>query len=85
VSKENEEGKTKGFELVPKDVPTRVRKSKYAEAVEDFIASNEPSGMIQTDAARLETTYQGFHKALTKNAYPVELMRVNGTLYIKRV
>lgn len=82
--KENEEGKTKGFELVPKEVPTRVRASKYADAVEEFVASNEPSFMIMTDPNRLETVYQGFHKVLLKNAYPVEMTRVNGTLYLKR-
>jgi hypothetical protein len=75
----------KGFVLIPTEVPQRIRGSKYTEAVESFVSSNEPSGKINLGDTAIETAYQGFHKVLKKSAYPVELTRVNGSLYIKRV
>jgi hypothetical protein len=75
----------KGFILVPKEVPNRVHKSKYAEEIEAFVSSNEQSSVVQLNGLKRESAYQSFHKVIKKNGYPVELVQRNGSLYIVKV
>lgn len=78
--------KKSDFTITPMAIPNRIRDSKYSDFVKFFIDSGEESGEIGLNGTKLETAYQGFHKII-QNRYAghVELERVNGRLFIKRI
>ena len=72
--------------MVPKEIPVKSRPSKYCCSVQDFVDSGVKSSEIELDGTKLETAYQGFHKAIKAQfSEIVKLSRVNGTLFIERI
>ncbi len=56
--------RSKGFSLVPKQVPTRQRVSFYKEIIEEFVKSGEQSVTIEGTDRKPLTLVQGLRKAL---------------------
>ncbi|MBU2601995.1 MAG: hypothetical protein KKA32_07495 [Actinobacteria bacterium] len=56
--------RSKGFDLVPKQVPTRQRVSFYKEIVEEFLKSGEQSVTIEGTDRKPLTLVQGLRKSL---------------------
>lgn len=75
------------FKLVPKEVPERTRTSGYKKSIDDFLASDEQSCVINLEDSKLSAVYSGFHRILKSTDYTnkVALSRVDGELYIERL
>lgn len=56
--------KGKGYELIPKPVPTRRRASIYKDILNDFVASGESSVLVAGTDRKPVTLLQGLRKAI---------------------
>lgn len=57
-------GRSKGYSLVPKAVPSRQRTSFYMQIVNDFKDSGEKSALVDGTDRKPVTLVQGLRKAL---------------------
>ncbi len=56
--------RSKGYSLVPKQVPSRQRTSFYKQIVMDFIESGEKSALVEGTDRKPVTLVQGLRKVL---------------------
>lgn len=76
----------KEFTLVPTEIPTRNRASKYTNTLETFLASDDKAGKLTPDGIKLNAVYSGFHRAIQKGySDKIRLCRVDGELYIEKL
>jgi hypothetical protein len=57
-------GRTRGFSLVPKPVPSRQRSSFYQQIVDEFVQSGESSVLVDATEKKAVTLVQGLRKAI---------------------
>jgi hypothetical protein len=56
--------RTKGYTLVPKQVPSRQRTSFYKQIIADFIESGDKSALVDGTDRKPVTLIQGLRKVL---------------------
>lgn len=77
--------KGKGFELIPKPVPTRQRASIYKEILNEFLASGERSVLVAGTDRKPVTLLQGLRKALdNEEMAPVRVVQRGEDIYLVR-
>ncbi len=62
--------KAKGYELIPRPVPTRRRASIYKEIIAEFIASGHDSAQVVCPDRKPVTLLQGLRKAVVAEDLP---------------
>ena len=74
------------FRLVPASVSTRrgPRTNLYADVVEAFLASPEPSVRVDLPGKRPATVTRGLHRAIASSDVTVHVAQVDGKVYLHR-
>ncbi len=77
--------KGKGYELIPKGIPSRQRSSFYKQIVADFLESGETSVVIAGTDRKPVTLVQGLRKALEADAVKgVSVIQRSQEIYLTR-
>ncbi len=78
-------GRSKGYSLVPKSVPSRQRTSFYKQIVADFLASGEESVLVEGTDRKPVTLVQGLRKVLeAEDSSEVRVIQRGQETYLTR-
>ncbi len=75
--------KSKGFELVPRQIPVRNRASFYKEIVAEFLQSGERSVAVTGTDRKVPTLVQGLRKVIqTEGTKGVRIVQRSQEVYL---
>jgi hypothetical protein len=85
VTKEWKMAHSKGYQLVPKAVPQRIRTNFYQEIVQEFVSSGEKSVLVDGTERKPTTLVQGLRKAIeaTENR-DIKVVQRMGETYLTK-
>jgi hypothetical protein len=77
--------RSKGYQLVPKAVPQRIRTNFYQEIVHEFVSSGEKSVLVDATERKPATLVQGLRKAIdATGAQGVKVVQRMGETYLTK-
>ena len=77
--------RNKGYSLVPKAVPLRIRTNFYQDIVQEFVESGEKSVLVEGTERKSATLVQGLRKAIEATGHKgVKVVQRMGDTYLTK-